>query len=56
MTEGELYKKIIKKRCVNYLANKSVKAVIDEAKKDIQLGDYIIIEKAKWIKWFGDLE
>lgn len=34
MSEGELYKKIIKKRRVNYLANKSIKEVIEDAKKE----------------------
>ena len=32
-SDGLLYNKIIKKRCVNYLSNKSVKEVLNEAKK-----------------------
>jgi len=34
VSEGELYRKIIKKRHVTYLANRSVKETLDEAKKD----------------------
>jgi len=64
MSDGELYKNIIKKRAVNYLANKSVKAVIDDAKKDFPTQKhYYSVAKTKeelkkvheWFKkWFGD--
>ena len=42
-SDGLLYNKIIKKRCVNYLSNKSVKEVLNEAKKE--LPDWDEIEK-----------